>query len=659
MGFNLPILHGASFAHKRIPARTIKVRAPKDLPWKVFGALVKGFSPYLSDEDRETAVECLRTRSLDLLSALEDKWSPQGFDPSMLHVEDFASRFFAKYQLARVLKKYPFRTEAADRTKKAYSKFLAAEATCGRYNRERRGTLDRISDNHPELLGVVDHMRSFIQHVLPDHDPISLEDELSRNGRHGPGSTVCTTRGEVTPFFKWGSLPYSVTTRCRALAIQAIDSDPRWVGALQDWYRRKNGIPFQAGIDLEDFWSQVLEVVPGNVVTWVPKDRKIDRSIAIEPRMNLYLQLGMDHIIRKRLKRFGCDLDDQSKNQELARIGSLTGKYATLDLSAASDTISLAIVEELFPPVWVEAFKDLRSPTGRLRSTPEEFSYEKLSSMGNGFTFAVESLIFLSACYATLKCGEVLGWVEKGLVSLHDDIAVYGDDIVVPVALVNQLEALLHYCGFSVNVEKSFSSGPFRESCGSDYLLGIPVRPFFLSEEVCDVSQVFSVINRCLSNLGHLPLRADGYYVPPKSLSSAFKTLEAMPGSPYREVVELMFRYLPGWARNVIGPPSDEEFDTYLHVPFDLADAPWQNCLYAFFRVIKTSRPTRKGSGYHDYFFRKLMALNHNVDTRYTRVPPPAEFPLFGGSNGGSVFTVTERGSVGYVLTEARTSFWF
>jgi len=658
MGFCLPDSHGHSYAHKRVPSRTMTVRTPKDLPWKILGTLAKGLSPWLSKSELELVGDCVRTRSLELLSDLEGQWRPQGFAPSMLHDECFTQNFFAKYQLASVLKKYPFPGDTSLRSEKALEKFLAAEATCGRYNRQRKGTLDRISDQHPDLLGAVDHMRSFIQSVLPDYDPVMLEDELSRNGRHGPGSTVCTTKGEVTPFFKWSTLPYSVTTQCRALAIQAIDSDPRWVGALQDWYRNKNGIPFESGINLDDFWSQVLEVVPGNVITWVPKDRKIDRSIAIEPRMNLFLQLGMDQIIRTRLKRFGCDLDDQRKNQELARLGSLTGKYATLDLSAASDTISLTVVEELFPPVWVDAMMNLRSPTGRIRSTDQTLVYEKLSSMGNGYTFAIESLIFLSACYAALKCYELLEW-KRGDFSLHDDIAVYGDDLVVPVAFVDRLISLLHYCGFSVNVEKSFASGPFRESCGSDYLLGIPVRPLFLREEVGDVLQVFSIINRCQPSHTRLPLWDGCYGSSSPPLSVVPSVLMDSWSDPYQGVRELLFQYLPSWARRIVGPASDEEVDTYLHVPRSEAPMTWKNGLYSFFRVVKVSLPSKKGSSHLDFLFRKLMCLNRQCDNRFSRLPPPAEFPGSRGMSAGSVFTVTERGFVGYMLTEARTSFWF
>lgn len=641
MDFAIPIPHGHKYAHKGIPSKCMKLRTPQDLPWKILGTLVEGFSSYLSTSEVDQIRSCVRARSLDLLDEVEKCWSPQGQScPSMLPADCSATTFAAKYQLMSLLKKYPFESGIQSRAAKALEKFQSAEATCGRYNSSRRGTLERVSENHPDLLGAIDHMRAFIEHVLPDYDPIELADELAKNGRHGPGSTLCTTKGYVTPFFKWSVLPYSVTQGARELAIQAIDSDPRWVGALQDWYRRKNGIPFHCGINLEDFWSQVLKVEPGNVITFVPKDRKVDRSIAIEPRMNLFLQLGMDHIIRTRLKRFGCNLDDQSKNQELARIGSITGKYATLDLSAASDTISLAIVEELFPPVWVDAMKTLRSPTGRFGRTQKPFAYEKLSSMGNGYTFVIESLIFLAVCYAALQCYKTTSGAQ-GSISLHDDVAVYGDDIVVPVALVSRLKDLLHYCGFTVNVEKSFESGPFRESCGKDYFSGHLVRPLFLREEIRDVQQAYAVINRCRAH--HRLCRSCGFE----------------DDDPYQGTREIIARYLPDWALLIVGPESDEEFDTYLHVPLKGSGAVRRNDLFSFFRIVKTPKSLKLGSRHNDFLFRKLMCLTRPADTRFMRDPSPTEFPDYKGARTGSVFTVSERGSLRYMLTEARTSFWF
>ena len=91
--------------------------------------------------------------------------------------------------------------------------------------------------------------------------------------------------------------------------------------------------------------------------------------------------------------------------------------------------------------------------------------------MGNSYTFELESLIFFSLAYAT--CTH-LGLSPK-------NVSVYGDDVVIPVEAMNLFREVLTVCGFIINTDKSYSSGPFRESCGADYLEGLDIRPF-LSE---------------------------------------------------------------------------------------------------------------------------------------------------------------------------------
>lgn len=135
----------------------------------------------------------------------------------------------------------------------------------------------------------------------------------------------------------------------------------------------------------------------GNKVTTVPKNSKTDRVIAIEPLMNMYVQKGIGGAIRHSLRSVGINLNDQTSNQRLAREGSLQGKLATVDLSSASDSVSLLLVEELLPPDWVAAIKLCRSPCGVLPDG-SVINYQKVSSMGNGFTFELESLIFWAAC---------------------------------------------------------------------------------------------------------------------------------------------------------------------------------------------------------------------------------------------------------------------
>ena len=86
--------------------------------------------------------------------------------------------------------------------------------------------------------------------------------------------------------------------------------------------------------------------------------------------------------------------------------------------------------------------------------------------MGNGFTFPLESLIFFALAHSVCKPGET--------------VSVYGDDIIVPTHRYEALVQLLTATGFLVNTDKSFSTGPFRESCGHDYLSGINIRPCYI-----------------------------------------------------------------------------------------------------------------------------------------------------------------------------------
>lgn len=200
-----------------------------------------------------------------------------------------------------------------------------------------------------------------------------------------------------------------------------------------------------------------------NRVETVPKNWKTDRTIACEPEGNLSLQLAVDAYVKSKLKRkLGLDLSDQSENQRLAGLGSKTGSLATIDLSMASDTVSLNSVAWLFPRKWYTLLCDLRCPKGH--GFGQSYEYAKLSSMGNGATFAIETLIFATLCKAVRP----------------RTFRVYGDDIIIDADKVDRLTALLSFLGYVVNTEKSYREGPFRESCGSDWYDGVDVTPFYI-----------------------------------------------------------------------------------------------------------------------------------------------------------------------------------
>jgi hypothetical protein len=211
-----------------------------------------------------------------------------------------------------------------------------------------------------------------------------------------------------------------------------------------------------------------VDIARGNKVTFVSKNAKTDRPIAVEPRWNIWMQKGIGAYIRMRLKLFGVDLDKQEINQSRASLGSRTGKYATIDLASASDTVSKELVMALLPEPWLDILASLRSPAYQLNGEWKE--YEKWSSMGNGYTFELESLLFWAICS-----------------SVSEDVTVYGDDLVVPTEAFESTVEVLDLCGFKTNVEKSYGQGPFRESCGSDSFLGVPVTPIYWKDYLDDL----------------------------------------------------------------------------------------------------------------------------------------------------------------------------
>jgi len=211
-----------------------------------------------------------------------------------------------------------------------------------------------------------------------------------------------------------------------------------------------------------------LKIVETNRMVMVPKNCKTHRVIAAEPTLNSFVQQGFGRYIRARLKQFGVDLDDQTINQDLA-FRALVDELSTIDLSSASDTLCINLVKLLLPSDWFEALESLRSPKTQYKN--QKFVLSKFSSMGNAYTFELESLIFWSLCKAV--CDE------------NDVVSVYGDDIVIPNARYRPVVDVLTWAGFSVNGDKSFTEGSrFYESCGVHYFDLEEVTPCF-QKDVC------------------------------------------------------------------------------------------------------------------------------------------------------------------------------
>jgi hypothetical protein len=263
------------------------------------------------------------------------------------------------------------------------------------------------------------------------------------------GRTSAACGDEVAGIYKYTSRP-DTTLSAWSSALELLRDSHLWGAAVFDADGPSSALP------------RALTIVDGNTMITVPKSAKTDRVICYEPHMNIRLQLAVGSYIRRRLLMRGINLNDQSVNQKRALRASLTGEFATIDLSMASDTLSVELVFQLLPIDWAVKLDRLRSrytlwPDNSLRMN------EKFSSMGNGFTFELESLIF----YA-------LASVETA------NVSVYGDDIILPTVAYEQVSDLLVSSGFKLNQRKSFATGPFRESCGMDAFGGVDCTPVYL-----------------------------------------------------------------------------------------------------------------------------------------------------------------------------------
>lgn len=232
--------------------------------------------------------------------------------------------------------------------------------------------------------------------------------------------------------------------------------------------------------------SVKLDVVQGSRLDTVPKNAKTDRTIAIEPELNMWFQKSIGSMIQRRLRRVGIDLTDQSVNQRLALIGSRTGSLVTIDLEAASDSVSVDLCRELLPPAWFNFMDRIRSKCYTDEQSKWYTPFVKFSTMGNGFTFELESLLFWALTDSVVKyydCSD-------------DRLSVYGDDIICHNSVAEEVIRMLNEVGFKTNLEKTFLSGPFRESCGVHYFYGVDVSPFNVTKLMGNFTDHLYLLNR-------------------------------------------------------------------------------------------------------------------------------------------------------------------
>jgi hypothetical protein len=402
----------------------------------------------------------------DLLLDLED-YLPTGFKPGMDWSPELSPKCVAAISLVKSFRK---KYQSSSRTtpegdRAATEKFLRSNERCRTWTYLPNTSLDE------ELYG---EFRNLLYRFLyPQGYPLvhSVNDLFDR-GRCGPGVAI-GARG-MDFYTKFFDSPLTVTSESLVVAYNnATANDPRSTWQLAESNRQL-------------LWGDP-ELVPGSRFSFVPKDDTTSRLIAIEPSLNMFYQLGLGRLLEERLVSFfGLDIASQPQiNQEAACFGSVTDDLATLDLSNASDSLGLPMLEWALPGSFLNLLRLLRSPKGDLSGASQEL--HMVSTMGNGFTFPLETLVFSSvvvACIKSFGFTPVRPYKTSAAAlepnELYGYWGVFGDDIICHKRVAQRVIRLLSLLGFEVNRDKSFVEGVFRESCGRDFFKGHDVRGVYI-----------------------------------------------------------------------------------------------------------------------------------------------------------------------------------
>ena len=430
--------------------KMLRARVPRR---QTTSAFIENYLNALSCDKSSEVLGLIASKSFADITKLE-------FDPKLY---DTAEEARAALAATSFLRKSTFLPTGIDKKAAALEKFFEFEEQCRKTNNRIVNYNEGGSEPPHCLHTLIPRVQRKIAAILGDFD----FDEMVSLADWGPGvSTLLKGATSVRP------IKYH-DERGATLEIITLMEDllpllfPSWFRPIDNAFMGPVGT-----------WR--LEPQFGNSVITVDKDARADRVIAVEPGFNLYFQKGIGELIKKRLLRVGIDISTQQLvNRTLASVAHKLG-LATIDFSSASDSIAREVVKLLLPEKWFRVMDAFRSKRGRLDE--QDIYWEKFSSMGNGFTFELETLIFHAIALVT----------TSELNELDLKVSTFGDDVILPQKAADTFIEVCTLLGFTVNTRKSFLNGRFFESCGGYYFDGHDVTPFFFKEEL-DVNSAESV----------------------------------------------------------------------------------------------------------------------------------------------------------------------
>lgn len=205
------------------------------------------------------------------------------------------------------------------------------------------------------------------------------------------------------------------------------------------------------------------DVIPTARASAVPKNRKSARIVASEPSAALFAQLGLMRVLDEKLRPLSRKIPLHNADLHRRFLVSHYREVLTLDLSDASDYISMDLMDRVLPADWFALFNSCRSqavrlPDGRVIRT------NTFAPMGNGFCFRTLSLI----CAGILACAG-FPWSD------------FGDDMICHTRAYTTVRAALDAAGLVLNSDKC-GFYAYKETCGLELWNGYDVTPLKLKK---------------------------------------------------------------------------------------------------------------------------------------------------------------------------------
>lgn len=327
------------------------------------------------------------------------------------------------------------------------------------------------------LTGIHDFQYS---HVRPKHGPGAVFEGVTSNQKWKEAASALIN-DESGRYMDYGFDSFLASSRCESGHYAPDDGS----GGNTRLMERTEYVPlYPSETDPPSGIARLISV---------PKNSTSKRTITVEPLMNMFIQQGLNTILRDKIEKCSIlrrclALTDQSENQKLAMIGSRTGEWATLDLSSASDRLSNELVKLVFrsKALFSRAMQECRSSHVVEVGMNQPRRLEKFAGMGNALTFPVQSVVFalIAITSILIEWGTYPTFGSVKRAARH--VRVYGDDIIVRSQHVRQVITQLESFGLKVNQKKSFTVGNFRESCGIDAFRGYDVTPVYVKTELSE-----------------------------------------------------------------------------------------------------------------------------------------------------------------------------